>query len=235
MKLREMLNQLHVDATDEMLAQFQRYYELLIQWNGFMNLTGITDYDEVNCKHFADSLSLVKTVEMDKTKKIIDIGTGAGFPGLPVKIAFPKTEVTLLDSLGKRVKFLNTVIDELQLLEIKAVHGRAEDYARQMEYREQYDLCVSRAVANLAALSEYCLPYVKPGGYFIAYKSGDADTEIEASKKAITLLGGEIESVEKFLLPGSDIARSLVKIKKIKQTPKKYPRKAGTPTREPLH
>lgn len=166
---------------------------------------------------------------------LIDIGTGAGFPGIPLKIVFPHLRVTLLDSLNKRIKFLNCVIDELGLTDITALHGRAEDFAKKEEYREQYDLCVSRAVANLSTLSEYCIPYVKKNGLFISYKSGDIDEELKKSEKAITILGGKQEEAKKFNLPGSDIGRSLIKIRKIKNTPKKFPRKAGLPAKEPLH
>lgn len=234
-KFRNMLDELNIDVTDQMIAQFDKYYELLVEWNKVMNLTGITDYDEVNSKHFVDSLSIVKAVNMSQINSVIDIGTGAGFPGIPIKIAFPDIKVTLLDSLNKRIKFLNTVIDELKLKNITAVHGRAEDFARQIEYREQYDLCVSRAVANLATLSEYCLPYTKVGGYFIPYKSGEIDKELLESRNAVKILGGNIQNVIKFELPETEIKRSLLVIEKEKQTGKKYPRKAGTPTKEPLH
>ena len=165
---------------------------------------------------------------------MFDIGTGAGFPGIPLKIAFPHLEITLLDSLNKRIKFLNAVIDELGLDNIHTIHGRAEDFAKQENYREKYDLCVSRAVANLSTLSEYCLPYVAVDGMFVPYKSGDIEEELNNSKKAIQILGGKIENTFKFELPGTDIGRSFVKIKKVKNTAKKYPRKAGLPSKEPL-
>lgn len=228
------LKQLGIVLTDKMKEQFDRYFELLVEWNKVMNLTGITEYEEVNEKHFLDSLAIVKVQDMEQVSTVIDIGTGAGFPGIPLKIAFPHLKVTLLDSLNKRIKFLNCVIQELSLEDICALHGRAEDYAKKSEYREAYDLCVSRAVANLATLSEYCLPYVKKGGMFIPYKSGEIEEELQNSKKAVSILGGEIEQVEKFCLPESDIARSFIKIEKKKSTPGKFPRKAGLPTKEPL-
>lgn len=230
----EKLKELGIELNENMKNQFDRYYELLVEWNKVMNLTGITEYEEVNEKHFVDSLSIVKVIDINKIDNIIDIGTGAGFPGIPLKIAFPHLKVTLLDSLNKRIKFLNAVIDELNLNHIETIHGRAEDYAKKTEYRENYDLCVSRAVANLSTLSEYCVPYVKVGGLFISYKSGDIDEEIVKSKPAIKILGAEIENVIKFKLPGTDIHRSFVKIKKLSTTKKKYPRKAGLPAKEPL-
>lgn len=228
------LNALGIALTDAQKKQFDKFYELLVEWNKVMNLTGITEYEEVNEKHFIDSLSLVKAIDINTIETVIDIGTGAGFPGIPLKIAFPHLKVVLLDSLNKRIKFLNTVINELGLKDIKTIHGRAEDYAKQAEYREQYDLCVSRAVANLATLSEYCIPYVKTGGIFIPYKSGEIDEEVQQAKMAIKILGGKLEEVIKFRLPDTEINRSFVKINKIENTAKKYPRKAGLPSKEPL-
>lgn len=230
----EKLAHLGIVLNDTQKEQFHRFYEILVEWNSFMNLTGITEYEEVNEKHFVDSVSLVKAVDLSKVKTVIDVGTGAGFPGIPLKIAFPHLEIVLLDSLNKRVKFLNEVIEQLGLTGIRAIHGRAEDYAKQKEYREQFDLCVSRAVANLSTLSEYCIPYVNVGGMFIPYKSGEIDEEVETSKKAIHILGGKLSEVVKFQLPGTDIGRSFVRIKKIQNTSKKYPRKAGLPAKEPL-
>ena len=232
--LLDKVADLSIELNDKQVEQFIKFYELLVEWNKVMNLTGITEYEEVVEKHFVDSLSLVKAIDINKVESVIDIGTGAGFPGIPLKIAFPHLKITLLDSLNKRIKFLNAVIDELGLEDIKTIHGRAEDFAKQTEYREQYDLCVSRAVANLATLSEYCLPYVNVNGLFVPYKSGDIEEELNNSKKAVQILGGTIEKTIKFELPGTDIGRSFVKIKKIKNTGKKFPRKAGLPSKEPL-
>ena len=228
------LKELGITLNNTQKQQFDKFYELLIEWNQVMNLTGITEYEEVNEKHFIDSLSIVKAVDMDSVVTVIDIGTGAGFPGIPLKIAFPHLKMVLLDSLNKRVQFLNTVIDTLELTDIETIHGRAEDFAKQTQYREQFDLCVSRAVANLATLSEYCIPYVKQEGMFIPYKSGEIEEELQNSKKAVHILGGEIEDVIKFQLPGTEIGRSFVKIRKVQNTSKKYPRKAGLPGKEPI-
>ena len=232
--LLDKVSELSIELNDKQVEQFIKFYELLVEWNKVMNLTGITEYDKVVEKHFVDSLSLVKAIDINNVESVIDIGTGAGFPGIPLKIAFPHLKITLLDSLNKRIKFLNTVIDELGLEDIKTIHGRAEDFAKQAEYREQYDLCVSRAVANLATLSEYCLPYVNVNGLFVPYKSGDIEEELNNSKKAVQILGGTIEKTIKFELPGTDIGRSFVIIKKVKNTGKKFPRKAGLPSKEPL-
>ena len=230
----EKLKEIDVFLTDTQKKQFFQFYELLVEWNKVMNLTGITEYEEVNEKHFVDSISLVKAIDINKVETVIDIGTGAGFPGIPLKIAFPHIKVVLLDSLNKRINFLNTVIKELGLENIETIHGRAEDFAKQPEYREQFDLCVSRAVANLATLSEYCIPYVKKDGMFVPYKSGEIDEEVEQSKKAIHVLGGKLDKVIKFQLPGTEIGRSFVKINKVQNTAKKYPRKAGLPSKEPI-
>lgn len=225
--------------TERQQAQFLRYYEMLAEWNERVNLTAITAYEDVIKKHFVDSLSLVKVFEAermqgDKDMTLIDVGTGAGFPGLALKIAFPELEVTLLDSLNKRIQFLDAVIQELGLQGVKAVHGRAEDYARPGKLRESFDLCVSRAVARLSTLAEYCLPFVRQGGMFIAYKSEKVSEEVEAARKAVALLGGRMEGRTELLLPNSDICRTLILIKKVKPSPGRYPRKAGLPGKEPL-
>lgn len=231
----EKLLAIGLTLEEKQKQQFDRFYEMLVEWNKVMNLTGITEYEEVNEKHFVDSLSIVKAIDITKVNSVIDVGTGAGFPGIPLKIAFPHLNVVLLDSLNKRIKFLDAVIDELGLTDIHTIHGRAEDYAKQQEYRENFDLCVSRAVANLSTLSEYCLPYVKIGGMFIPYKSGEIDEEVNQSKKAVHILGGKLKDVIKFQLPGTEIGRSFVVIDKVQNTSKKYPRKAGLPAKEPLN
>lgn len=233
-KFEKQLMQLEIELTEKQKEQFYKYYELLVEWNKVMNLTGITEYDEVNEKHFVDSLSVKKVIDLEKIESVIDIGTGAGFPGIPLKIAYPHLKVVLLDSLQKRIKFLDAVIEELGLEDIETLHGRAEDYAKKAEYREQFDMCVSRAVANLSTLSEYCIPYVKKGGVFISYKSGEVDEEVKQSEKAVKILGGKIKDIVKFQLPGTEIGRSFIKIEKVESTKKKYPRKAGLPAKEPL-
>lgn len=230
-KFIEGLEKLGIMLTEKQIQQFLDYYELLIEKNKVMNLTAITEYEEVIEKHFLDSLQLAKFVDFhDKT--LIDIGTGAGFPGIPLKIAFPDLKVVLLDSLNKRINFLNETVRKIGLTEIETLHGRAEDYGKNPQYREQFDYCVSRAVANMSSLAEYCIPYVKKEGYFIPYKSGNIDEELKNASKAVFLLGGKIEKVEKFSL--EDSQRSLVFVKKVSNTAKKYPRKAGLPTKEPL-
>lgn len=233
-KFKIGLEELNIELSDHQIQQFLDYYELLVEWNKVMNLTAITEFDEVIEKHFLDSLCLVKIMDLSKLLVVLDLGTGAGFPGIPLKIAFPNLEIVLMDSLNKRINFLNEVISKLDLKKITAVHGRAEEMARKKEYREVFDLCVSRAVANLSSLSEYCLPFVKKDGCFVSYKSAESDQEITDAKNAIFLLGGKTGEIEKYQVPGSDMGRALVKINKVKQTPKSYPRKAGTPSKNPL-
>lgn len=241
----KMLEKLSVTINDIQWEQFNEYFRTLVEWNEFMNLTAITEYDEVFIKHFADSVAINKAIadisrengsfaDILKGASIIDVGTGAGFPGLPIKIAFSDTKVMLLDSLNKRVKFLNEVINRLKLTDIEAIHARAEEGARKAELRGTYDIGVSRAVANLSTLSEYVLPFVRVGGYFAAYKSGDIDGEVKQAENAVKMLGGTVSKVYRFTLPDTDIDRSIVFIEKVKNTPEKYPRKAGLPSKEPL-
>lgn len=237
-KFKQGLVDLNLTLTDEQLNQFMTYYELLVETNKVMNLTAITEFEEVIEKHFLDSLSICRVYDFKKVLgeagevKVLDLGTGAGFPGIPLKIAFPEIEFVLADSLNKRIRFLQDVISQLGLRKVEAVHARAEEIAKNKLYREQFDLCVSRAVANLSTLSEYCIPFVKEGGKFISYKSGEIDEEVEQAKRAIFLLGGKVEDIYKFDM--YEQKRSFVIIDKEKKTPKAYPRKAGTPTKEPL-
>lgn len=232
--LEKGTKELGISLDDMQIEKFLIYYELLVEWNSFMNLTAITGFNDVCTKHFIDSISLCKCIDCNGELELIDVGTGAGFPGIPLKIVFPNLKITLLDSLGKRVKFLNEVIKKLGLSDITAIHGRAEDFARPDQLREKFDVCVSRAVANLSTLSEYCLPYVKSGGYFVAYKSEKINEEVKSADKAINILGGVIDEQVELILPGSDLYRNLVRVKKIKSTPNKYPRKSGIPSKEPL-
>ena len=234
-KFKNGLQQLHIELSEKQMEQFLQYYEMLVEKNKVMNLTAITEFDEVVEKHFLDSVSLTKQMDLHQPLKVLDLGTGAGFPGIPLKIVFPELEITLMDSLNKRVLFLQDVISSLQLQNIEAIHGRAEEAARNKKYREGFDLCVSRAVANISTLSEYCLPFVKIGGSFISYKSSTIEDELEDGKKGIVILGGKVKDVYKFTLPDSELQRSFVIIQKEKKTPKAYPRKAGTPSKDPLH
>lgn len=228
------LKSLGIYLADSQIEQFIMYYELLIEKNKVMNLTAITDYEDVLKKHFVDSVSLVKAVNLSKNLNVIDVGTGAGFPGLALKLAFPELRMTLLDSLNKRILFLDEVIEKLGLDGVETIHGRAEDFAKPGKLRENFDLCVSRAVANLSTLAEYCLPYVKVGGLFVSYKSEKISEELRTAEKAVSVLGGNVEGQVEFMLPDSGIYRNLVLIRKEKLTSEKYPRKAGLPEKEPL-
>lgn len=230
-----------ISLSDEQVQKFDQYYELLIKWNNVMNLTTITEFEDVCRLHFFDSLLPAAYFNFNEkcNAKLIDVGTGAGFPGVPLKIIFPELQITLADSLNKRLNFLNEVIENLSLNEagsICTVHGRAEDLAsiHSPEYREKFDIVCSRAVANLSTLSEYCLPFIKVGGTFIAYKSDKADNEIDNSKQAIFLLGGKIIENRKCTFPDSDIKRDIILISKTQRTNKKYPRQAGIPSKTPL-
>ncbi|MBE5938319.1 MAG: 16S rRNA (guanine(527)-N(7))-methyltransferase RsmG [Lachnospiraceae bacterium] len=224
---------IHINLTGTKCKQLIRYYELLIEWNNKMNLTSITEFEEVVVKHFIDSLSIVNCIDLNGNLSLVDVGTGAGFPGIPLKIVFPSLNVTLVDSLDKRIKFLNYVISELELDNIVAVHARAEEFGNS-KYRESFDICVTRAVANLAVIAEYCLPLVKLDGSFIAYKGSNVKEEIYDSEIAIEELGGSIDDVSMFQLPDTDIDRSLIRIYKEDYTPKKYPRRNGVPLKKPI-
>ena len=226
------LKEFNIKINDEQIKKFMNYMNLLLEWNEKINLTAITQPEEVKLKHFVDSLTVLKYINDDD--KVIDIGTGAGFPGIPLKIMNENTKITLLDSLNKRINFLNIVIETLNLRNIQAIHGRAEEIARNKLYREKYDVAVSRAVANLSTLTEYMLPFVKVGGKCICMKGANVNEELERAQNAIKELGGEIERVDNFYLSDNDNERNIIVIKKVKETNPKYPRKAGTPSKEPL-
>ena len=233
-EIKEVFDKMHIELPDGALELLNRYYEMLVDTNKVMNLTTITEYSEVVIKHFADSAAIGCITDMNGNIDVIDVGTGAGFPGIVLKIVYPQLSVVLLDSLNKRVNFLKNVITELGLTDISAIHGRAEDIARNKDYREKFDLCVSRAVANMSSLSEYCLPFVKVGGRFIPYKADGCDEEVKTASKAVNILGGKIQKIESYVIPDTDICRKFVVIDKLRNTSAKYPRKAGLPTKEPL-
>ena len=230
--MKEKLKELNIDLLDVQLEQFYNYMNILIEWNKFMNLTGITEPEEVITKHFIDSLTVLDKI--DKNASVIDVGTGAGFPGIPIKIAFPETKVVLLDSLNKRIKFLNEVIEKLELKNIKTIHGRAEECGRNKIHRKKYDIAIARAVAPLNILLEYLMPFTKVNGKCLCMKGSNSEEEIEKSRNAIKVLGGEIVKTEDFYIPSTDMKRRIVQVNKIKETNNKYPRKAGTPSKEPL-
>lgn len=231
-KLKEISKKINIELNDEQLNKFNKYMDLLLEWNEKINLTAITEEDDVILKHFVDSMTVLKYIEDGAS--IVDVGTGAGFPGIPISIVNNNVNVTLVDSLNKRINFLEEVIAEINLENIEAIHSRAEDFGQNKQYREKYDISVSRAVANLTVLVEYLLPLIKVGGKCICMKGQEVQEEIEDAKFAIKELGGKIEAVNEFCLPGTDIKRNIIVIRKEKETPKKYPRKSGTPSKQPL-
>lgn len=234
--LNEKLKEWDLSLTSFQKKQFFDYFELLVEKNKVMNLTGITDFYEVMDKHFLDSISMCRAIGLDEksTYEIIDVGTGAGFPGIPLKIMFPNLKITLLDSLLKRINFLEEVVAKLNLTDVELIHGRAEDFGKMDEFREKFDIATSRAVANLSSLSEICIPFVKKEGLFISYKSDKLEEELSGVNHVLSLLGGVIEKQESLILPQTDLFRNLLLIKKIDFTPSKYPRKAGIPFKRPL-
>ena len=232
--MKEAANEVGLELTEVQYEQFIKYMRLLQEWNEKINLTAITEDEEVVKKHFIDCIKAFKSDKIKNAKTIIDVGTGAGFPGLPIAIMNPNVEVTLLDSLNKRINFLNLVVRELGLKNVKTIHSRAEDGARKPELREKFDIATSRAVANMAVLSEFCMPYVKKGGYFVALKGPSIDEELENGSNAIKILGGELKDIIEISIEETDLKHNIVEVKKIKTCPKTYPRKAGTVNKKPL-
>lgn len=225
--------EISIEFSNIQIEKFYKYMNLLIEWNEKINLTAITEPKEIIIKHFIDSLTVLKDIKGKNT--LVDVGTGAGFPGIPLKIMDEEIKITLLDSLNKRINFLNEVINQLDLKNIETIHSRVEDAGKNKKYRERFDIATARAVANLATLSEYMLPLVKVGGKSICMKGSEVSEELQNSKKAISILGGEIENIDNFQLPKSDMMRNIVIIKKVKNTPNKYQRKPGTPSKEPIN
>ena len=231
-KINDHLKEINIQLSTEQIEQLYTYMELLLEWNEKINLTAITEPEEIIVKHYVDSLTIAK--EIPENSKIVDMGTGAGFPGIPLKIYRKDIEIVLVDSLNKRINFLNEVIHNLQLKKIETIHSRAEEFGKNKKYREQFDIATSRAVANLSTLSEYLIPLLKKNGKMIAMKGSDTKEELKDAKTAIKVLGGKIEKEEEFVLPRTDIKRTIIVIKKVKETPAKYPRKPGTPSKEPI-
>jgi 16S rRNA (guanine527-N7)-methyltransferase len=232
--LRQLAAKQGIVLSEEQLQQFEMYYELLVEWNEKMNLTGITEKPQVYEKHFYDSITPAFYYDFSKVESVIDVGSGAGFPGIPLKICFPSLKLTILDSLNKRLLFLQEVTKQLDLQNVSFVHSRAEDAGRDKNYREQFDLATARAVARMNVLSEFCLPFVKPGGAFLVMKGANIEEELNEGKKAIKTLGGKTEKVETLFLPEEQAERNIVIIRKQQKTPVTYPRKAGTPAKKPI-
>jgi 16S rRNA (guanine527-N7)-methyltransferase len=232
--LQQGLEQLNLTASPAVIGKFELLKELLVEWNEKINLTAITESEEVNIKHFIDSATCLATGYIKDGDEIIDVGTGAGFPGVPIKILNESLKVTLLDSLNKRIKYLEDVVSKLELKDVKLVHARAEDGGINKQYREKYDVALSRAVAAMNILCEYCLPFVKVGGYFICQKGPAYKEELDNAAKAVETLGGRIKEVKSYILPNSEITHYIIIIEKIRETPTKYPRKAGKPSSDPI-
>lgn len=233
-EFQELLSEKGIALSSEQMSQFETYYHTLVEWNEKMNLTAITDKPEVYLKHFYDSISAAFYFNFDGPLRVCDVGAGAGFPSIPIKIAFPNLHITIVDSLNKRITFLEHLAKELKLQNVQFIHDRAETFGQNQAYRETYDVVTARAVARLSVLSELCIPLSKVGGTFIAMKAAHANDEMEAGKKAISTLGGKIEEVHSFSLPIEESERNIVIIKKEKLTPKKYPRKPGVPNKTPI-
>jgi len=231
---QQLLAEKGISLSSEQLQQFEQYYQLLIEWNEKMNLTGITEKNQVYEKHFYDSVTPAFYFDFSSVKSVIDVGSGAGFPGIPLKICYPHLQLTILDSLKKRLTFLQEVINELRLKQVNLVHSRAEDGGQNLLYREKYDLVTARAVARLSVLSEFCLPFTRVGGTFLVMKGAQCEEEISEAKKAISILGGKIQNIHRFILPIEQSERNIIQILKEKKTPKSYPRKAGIPAKNPI-
>lgn len=231
-KIKEYMNKINIEISDKQIEKFFDYMNLLLEWNEKINLTAITEPEDIILKHFVDCTTILKYIKDED--KIIDIGTGAGFPGIPLKILNEKLDITLMDSLNKRINFLNEIINKLDLKNIVAIHARAEELARNKRYREKFDIATSRAVANLSTLSEYMLPFVKKNGMVISMKGSNIEEEVKNAKKAIKILGGEIEKIDNFNLANTNNIRNIITIKKVVKTPKEFPRKAGKPSKEPI-
>lgn len=232
-KIKEYMNKINIEISDKQIEKFFDYMNLLLEWNEKINLTAITEPEDIILKHFVDCATILKYIKDED--KIIDIGTGAGFPGIPLKILNEKLDITLMDSLNKRIIFLNEIINKLDLKNIVAIHARAEELARNKGYREKFDIATSRAVANLSTLSEYMLPFVKKNGMVISMKGSNIEEEVKNAKKAIKILGGEIEKIDNFNLANTNNIRNIITIKKVVKTPKEFPRKAGKPSKEPIY
>jgi 16S rRNA (guanine527-N7)-methyltransferase len=232
--LETLFRQSDIPITSQQICQFLDYERLILEWNQKTNITAITESRDIYIKHFIDSAVANNYIGNEQSYSLIDVGTGGGFPGIPMKIMNDTIQLTLLDSLNKRIAFLQAVVDTLFLKDVKLIHGRAEDFGSNVQFRQKFDVATSRAVASINVLSEYCLPFVKTDGIFIALKGENIEDELKNGEKAVKLLGGEVASVIKYVIPGTDMGRSLVIIKKVSDTPDRYPRKAGTPSRKPL-